>query len=353
MTPSSSPRARRFLAACRGEPVDTTPVWIMRQAGRYLPEYRALRVRAPDFLTFCKTPALAAEATLQPVAALDVDAAILFSDILVVLEAMGAELTFIEGEGPRLEAVRDRAAAENLRVPVVEEQLGFVLETIRLVVARLAGEVPLIGFTGAPWTLLAYLVEGKGSHDFARARRLLFEDPALAHLLLGKIADACLALLRAQARAGAAALQLFDSWAGLLAPDEYRAFALPYVRRVFAGLADLAVPRIYFVHPGGALLEDALTGGADVLAFDQRTPMREARARLGPAAILQGNLDPCALFAKTDEIRKRAQRVLEEAGERHIFNLGHGILPETSPASARALVEAVHELGRRSVVDHA
>jgi uroporphyrinogen decarboxylase len=324
----------------------------MRQAGRYLPSYRKTRAQARDFLVLCKTPELACEVTLHPIDQLGVDAAILFSDILVVLEAMGMRLEFSEGEGPRLEPVRSAEAVAALRVPVAEESLGYVMDAIRLIVSAIDGRVPLIGFAGAPWTLLTYAVEGKTSKDFSKARRLLFEDPALAHVLLDKITEATLGYLVAQVRAGAQALQLFDSWAGALGPDEYRAFALPYVRRIVAGLrasgVGAEIPFIYFCNQGATLLADAATVGADVLGIDFRVPLDEARLRTGrPGLVLQGNLDPCALFAAPAAIEPRVADILRRGGERHIFNLGHGILPETPVEHVVALVETVHRLGRR------
>lgn len=350
------PRSTRFLAACRGQPVDTTPIWIMRQAGRYLPSYRKTRAQARDFLVLCKTPELACEVTLHPIDQLGVDAAILFSDILVVLEAMGMRLEFSEGEGPRLEPVRSAEAVAALRVPVAEEALGYVMDAIRLIVSTLDGRVPLIGFAGAPWTLLTYAVEGKTSKDFAKARRLLFEAPALAHALLDKITEATLGYLLAQVKSGAAVLQLFDSWAGALGPEEYRTFALPYVRRIAAGLRASGVggeiPFIYFCNQGATLLADAATVGADVLGIDFRVPLDEARLRVGqPEVILQGNLDPCALFAPPAAIAPRVADILRRGGERHIFNLGHGILPETPVEHVVALVETVHRLGQRKGVE--
>jgi uroporphyrinogen decarboxylase len=339
-------RATRMIAACRGEPVDTTPIWIMRQAGRYLPQYRATRARARDFLTLCKTPELACEVTLQPVDLLGVDAAIIFSDILIPLEAMGIPLTFTDGEGPRLEPVRSAADVARLRVPVADEATGFVMDAIRLTARALDGKVPLIGFAGAPWTLMSYAVEGKTGKNFLDSKRLLFADPALAHALLDKITACTIDYLAAQVRAGARLLQLFDSWAGALAPDEYRAFALPYVRRVVDALRPSGVPFIYFCNEGATLLSAAATSGAGVLGVDFRVPLDQARTIVGNQLTLQGNLDPCALFAQPAEIERRAADILRRAGRaRHVFNLGHGILPPTPVEHAQALVEIVHRLG--------
>jgi uroporphyrinogen decarboxylase len=347
-------RATRFLAACRGEPVDTTPIWIMRQAGRYLPAYRATRARAGSFLTLCKTPELAAEVTLQPLEVLGVDAAIVFSDILIPVEAMGVPLTFEEGEGPRLEPVRSEAAVRALRVFDPEEATGFVLEAIRHAVRALDGKLPLIGFAGAPWTVFAYAVEGRTAKGFPEAKRMLFEAPAVAHALLDKLADSTARYLAAQVRAGAGALQLFDSWAGALGPEEYRAFAAPYVARILAALRPLGVPLIYFCNEGTHLYADAARLGADVLGCDFRTPLDEVRRIVAATEskddriVLQGNLDNSALFAPPSEIERRAAEVIRRAGARHVFNLGHGILPGTPVEHAVALVEAVHRLGVRT-----
>jgi uroporphyrinogen decarboxylase len=320
----------------------------MRQAGRYLPEYRASRKKARDFLELCKTPELACEVTLQPIDRLGVDAAILFSDILVPLEKMGMRLTFEEGEGPRLEPVRSKAAIDALRVPDPDAELGYVMEAVRLIRRALDGQVPLIGFAGAPFTLLTYAVEGQTGKQFAETKRLLYTAPEAARALLDKITDTTTAYLAAQVRAGAQALQLFDSWVGQLAPDDFRVWAAPYVERAIAALRPLGVPIIYFANDGATLLGDAAKLGADALGVDWRNPLDEARARVGEDVTLQGNLDPCALFAPISEIERRAAEVLRRAaGKRHVFNLGHGILPPTPPEHAVALVEIVHRLGAR------
>jgi uroporphyrinogen decarboxylase len=338
-------RATRFLAALRGEPVDTTPIWIMRQAGRYLPEYRATRARARDFLTLCKTPELACEVTVQPVERLGVDAAILFSDILIPIEKMGVPLTFGDA-GPRLEPVRDAAAIARLRVPDPEAELGYVMEAIRHIRRALDGKVPLIGFAGAPFTLLTYAVEGETSKQFAETKRLLYTAPTQAHELLGKLTDTVVRYLEAQVAAGAQALQLFDSWVGQLGPEDFRTFAAPYVARVIEKVGATGVPIIYFANDAGALIGDAARLGAQALGVDWRLPLDEVRARAGTQVTLQGNLDPCVLFADVTEIERRAADVLRRAGaRRHVFNLGHGILPSTPPEHAQALVEIVHRLG--------
>jgi uroporphyrinogen decarboxylase len=339
-------RSDRLLGALAGEPVDTTPIWIMRQAGRYLPEYRATRARAGDFLALCKTPELACEVTLQPIERLGVDAAILFSDILIPVEKMGLPLTFTE-EGPRLERVRDAAAIAALRVPEPEAELPYVLETVRLVRRALDGKVPLIGFSGAPFTLLTYAVEGQTGKQFLETKRLLYTAPEAAHALLAKLTETTVRYLAAQIRAGAQAVQLFDSWVGQLAPEDFLDFAAPYVRQIVAALGPLGAPVIYFANGGSSLLRDAAQLGAHALGVDWRLPLDEARALTGPDVTLQGNLDPCVLFAPLGEIERRVADVLRRAGgRRHVFNLGHGILPPTLPEHAEALVEMVHRLGR-------
>ena len=341
-----------FLRACRGEPVERTPVWIMRQAGRYLPEYRALRAKA-DFLTCCRQPALACEITLQPVRRLGVDAAILFSDILVPLPAMGVEVAF--EPGPRLAApVRTPAAVAALRAPDAREAAPFVLDAIALLRAELPPAVPLIGFAGAPFTMATYLVEGGGSKHFEAIKGLLFADPATAHALLACCADTVASLLAEQVRAGAQAAMLFDTWAGLLGPADYRTFALPYVRRVFDRVAATAVeigadvPRIYYAGNAAGWLDACRQTGAGVIGLDWRLDLDTARLVAGPDLVLQGNLDPAVLLAPPETIRQRAQVVLDQAGpDRHVFNLGHGILPQTPPDHAGALIEAVRELSLR------
>lgn len=317
----------------------------MRQAGRYLPEYRAVRAKAGGFLTLCKTPELACEVTVQPVDRLGVDAAILFSDILIPIEKMGVPLSFPD-EGPRLEPVRDRAGIDALRIPDPDEELGYVMQAIRLIRKELDAKVPLIGFAGAPFTLLTYIVEGKTGKQFQDSKKLLFAAPQDAHVLLEKITETCARYLEAQVRAGAEVVQLFDSWVGQLGPEDFRVFALPYVKKIVARLRPLGVKIIYFANDGSTLLKDAATCGADALGVDWRMPIDDARKLVGPNITLQGNQDPTSLFAPIPEIERRARDVLTRAGTmRHVFNLGHGILPPTSPDHALALVEAVHRIG--------
>jgi uroporphyrinogen decarboxylase len=342
-----------FLRACRGEPVERTPIWIMRQAGRYLPEYRELRDKY-DFLTSCRTPEIACEITLQPVRRLGVDAAILFSDILVPLPAMGVNVEFTPG--PHLDrTIRSQADVAALRVPDPQESTSYVLEAIRLLRRELPRSVPLIGFAGAPFTMATYLVEGRGTKQFAEIKRLLFNDPETAHALLSTCADTVGAYLAAQVEAGAQAAMLFDTWASLLSPSDYRAFALPYVRRVFAEVTrvaakgGLAVPRIYYAGNAAGWLDACQTADATVIGLDWRLDLDRARQELGDTLAVQGNLDPAVLLGSAAAIRTRAADVIRRAGPSgHIFNLGHGILPDTPPDHARLLVDLVAELSARS-----
>jgi uroporphyrinogen decarboxylase len=336
-----------FLRACRRQPVERTPIWMMRQAGRYLPEYRAIRSKV-DFVTLCKTPDLAAEVTIQPIDRLGVDAAILFSDILIPAEPMGLAVTF--NPGPVLDPpVRRVEDVDALRVPDPEETVPFVYDTIRILRRELAERVPLIGFGAAPFTLAAYLVEGGGSKNFEHLKQLLYAEPVVAHRLLDKCAATLSSYLAAQVRAGAQAIQIFDTWAGLLDPGDYREFALRYARRVLDSLRESGVPRIYFALDAAHLLDDVRECGADVIGLDWRTSLTEAARRLGPGVALQGNLDPVTLLAPPAVIEKRARRVVAEgsAASGHVFNLGHGILPTTPVEHARALVDAVREASVR------
>ena len=337
----------RFLKACRRQPVDRPPLWIMRQAGRYLPEYRELRARA-DFLTVCRTPELAVEASLQPLRRFALDAAIVFSDILIPLEALGCELSF--DPGPRIaRPLRSAADIESLRARPIAEVTPFVGEAVKLLRRELAGRVPVIGFCGGPFTLAAYLAEGQGKEGFAEVRALLHHEPAALARLLDRLAAQMAEYLNLQIAAGAQAVQIFDSWAGLLSPAEYRAVALPAVRRLVQGLDREGVPVIYFAPAAGHLLELAAGSGADVIGLCWRTSISAARARTGNRVALQGNLDPAVLLGPPEVVRDRARAVLEDAGNRpgHIMNLGHGILPETPIASVEALVETVAAAGAR------
>jgi uroporphyrinogen decarboxylase len=362
LNPAEPPvdRDALFLRACRRAPVERTPVWIMRQAGRYLPEYRAVRERY-DFLTCCRTPELACEITLQPVARLGVDAAILFSDILVPLPGMGVQVEFTPA--PQLaQPLRREADVASLRVPDAREATPYVLEAVRLIRRQLGGRVPLIGFAGAPFTMATYLVEGGGSRSFSAIKGLLFSEPRTAHRLLGVCADTVASYLGEQVKAGAQAAMLFDTWAGSLAPDDIRTFVLPYATRVLAAVRAAAadagaagVPLIYYAGEAAGWLESCADMGADVIGLDWRLDFEAARARVGAGVALQGNLDPSVLLGPRRFIRQRTLDVLRAAsgltGDRarpgpavgHIFNLGHGILPQTPPDHARVLVDSVRE----------
>jgi uroporphyrinogen decarboxylase len=338
----------RFLDACRGLPVDRTPVWLMRQAGRYLPEYMRVREKC-SFLQLCKTPDLAARVTLQPVDILGVDAAILFSDILIPLEPMGMRLDFVPGpvfEDP----VRTLDHVERLRIPVMEEEVPFVLETIRLLRRELEGRVPLIGFGGAPFTLACYMVEGKGSKDFAALKKMMYSAPEIYSALMDKITTMLIGYLNAQITSGAQAIQLFDTWGGILSPSDYERYALPYTTRVISGIRTDGVPIIHFVKGAGAMLECVGKAGGDVLGLDWHTGLGKARDILGPDVAVQGNLDPTLLYGPKPLIEAEVKRILEENRGRpgHIFNLGHGILPDTPPENASFMVECVHRLSAKS-----
>ncbi len=332
-----------FLKACRGETTDYTPVWIMRQAGRYLPEYQKVRGNI-SFLDLCKTPELCVEVTLQPVDRFGMDAAILFSDILIPMEAMGAGLDFHEGRGPVFhETIRDRAAVDRLVIPDPHQSMGFVLDTIDLL--RKILQVPLIGFAGAPFTCATYLIEGGTSKTFWETKKMMFAQPDLFHALMEKITLTTLSYLQAQAEAGAQALQIFDSWAGVLAPCDFEQFALPYVRRIVAGLQEKHLPIIYFANNGATLIELSASSGADVIGIDWRINIGDAVRRVGQKAI-QGNLDPFALMLPEDRLRDRIGQLLHAAEGAHgyIFNLGHGIHQYTPPDQVKCAVDAVHEL---------
>jgi uroporphyrinogen decarboxylase len=344
-----------FLKACRGEAVPFTPIWIMRQAGRYLPEYRAVRGKA-DFLTMCKTPELAAEVTLQPINILGVDAAILFSDILIPCEAMGQSLEFHEGKGPILSpAVRDEATVMSLVVPDPEEKTGFVMDAVRLIRKELDGRVPLIGFAGAPFTTATYMIEGGTSKNFLNTKQMIFRAPDLYSGLMEKITMTITAYLKGQIAAGAQAVQIFDTWGGIFSPEDFRKYALKYVKDIISSLRSWMkennhdVPVIYFVGETAGLLEVIAESGADVYGIDWRINLDDAIRRLGDGAVVQGNLDPLALFLPPEKIEPRVKDILDRASSAkgHIFNLGHGVVPQTDPATVRELVNMVHALSRR------
>ena len=336
----------RLLRAARREQVDTTPIWIMRQAGRYLPEYRAIREKV-SFLELCKTPDLAAEVTAQPVTRLGVDAAIIFSDILIPVEPMGMSLE-LGDRGPHLPSpLRTRADIDKLHGFDPELETGFLAEAIRRTRQALRDSVPVIGFCGAPFTLAAYMVEGGGSKNFLHIKRLLYEQPALAHELFEKIAAALIPYLKMQVGAGAQIVQIFDSWGGELGPREFKEFSLPYLQRMVGEMQSTGVPVIVFGTAMSTLLPLLRQTGAEVVGLDWRIEIDDARRVLGPEVAVQGNLDPVALFLPRAQLEARAEEIVQRAGPTgHIFNLGHGILPPTDPEQARALVDAVHRAGR-------
>ena len=337
-----------YLRTIRGEAVERAPVWIMRQAGRYMPEYRALRARH-DFLTLCKTPELAAEVTLQPIGPIGVDVAILFADILLPLEAMGAELLFVKGDGPTFpDPVRRREDFGRLRRPDVERDLGYVYEALRTVRGSLPSEVALMGFGGTPWTLAAYLVEGGGSKHFGHLLGWSYRDPTGLAELLEKIADTSLDYLLGQVEAGAQGIQLFDTWGGLLDLDRWRELALPPLQRILDGLGG-KVPLTYYIRGSNHLMPALKELPVQVLSVDWRQPLTEARAAVGPDRALQGNLDPAALLGTPEAIEAGVAKMLENAaGGPHVANLGHGILPMTPVENAQTFVAAVKRLSRRS-----
>ena len=332
-----------FLRACRSEPADRTPVWFMRQAGRSLPEYKAIK-GTTNILEAIKQPELAAEITLQPVRRYGVDAAILYSDIVVPVHALGFGVDIQAGVGPTVERpFRSEADLERLRPLEPEADVPFVLETVRILVKEL--EVPLIGFAGAPFTVASYLVEGRPSREYVETRRMLWRSPELFAALLDRLADLALASLRSQVEAGASAVQLFDSWAGALDPDDYEAFVLPSVRKIFAGLADLGVPRIASGVGTAGLLGLWAGAGADVVSVDSSISLDEARRRAGEGVGVQGNLDPWAVaLAPWDVVEAKTRAVLDANGSRpgHVFNLGHGVRPETDPDTLQRIVDLVH-----------
>ncbi len=353
-----------FLRALLRQPTDHTPVWFMRQAGRYLPEYNATRARAGNFLTLCKTPELACEVTLQPLARFPLDAAILFSDILTIPDAMGLGLYFAEGEGPRFERpVRDEAAVAQLAVPDPNQDLRYVMDAVSTIRGALGGRVPLIGFSGSPWTLACYMVEGGGSDDFRRIKTMLYSRPDLLHRILEVNAKAVAAYLNAQIDAGAQAVMIFDSWGGALADGAFQRFSLAYIRQVLAelkpertetdasGSRTVRVPSIVFTKGGGLWLEEIAASGCDAVGVDWTVNLGQARARIGSRCAVQGNLDPMALFATPSQVRAEALKVLEsfgvpQPGAGHVFNLGHGISQFTPPDNVAALVEAVHDYSK-------
>ena len=344
----------RLLRALLRQPVDVTPVWVMRQAGRYLPEYRAVREQAGDFKTLCTTPELACEVTLQPLRRFALDAAILFSDILTIPDAMGLGLYFTEGEGPQFKKpVRTAADVAALPVPDPESELKYVMDAVRLIRRELHGQVPLIGFAGSPWTLATYMVEGGGSKDFGLVKSMMFDQPPLMHRLLDVLARTVTLYLNAQVAAGAQALMLFDTWGGVLTPRDYREFSLRYMERIVQGLTreheGRQVPVILFTKNGGQWLETMADSGADALGIDWTTDLGDARARVGRRVALQGNMDPSLLYASPERIRREVDTILASYGQGSglVFNLGHGIHPHVNPDKVAVVVDAVHDLSRK------
>jgi len=343
-----------LIRALLRQPTRYTPVWLMRQAGRYLPEYNATRARAGDFLALCKTPAAATEVTLQPLERFPLDAAILFSDILTIPDAMGLGLSFVEGEGPRLaRPVRDEAAIARLAPPRPEAELRYVVDAVREIRRALASRVPLIGFAGSPFTLACYMIEGGASADFALVKKMLYQRPDLLHRVLDVNARGVADCLNAQIEAGAQAVMLFDTWGGTLAHAAYVEFSLAYIRRVIASLAREAggerVPSIVFTKGGGPWLEQIATCGCDAIGVDWTVSLGAARARVGGRVALQGHLDPLVLLTDPDTVQREAERTLADFGDAtgHVFNLGHGIVPSTPPGNVKALVQAVQAASRR------
>jgi len=341
----------RFLRALLRQDVDVTPVWMMRQAGRYLPEYREMRAQAGDFMSLCQNPELACEVTLQPLRRYALDAAILFSDILTIPDAMGLGLYFEQGEGPKFKnPVQTPDAVEALNVVDTEKDLGYVLDAVKLIRRELNGSVPLIGFSGSPWTVATYMVEGGSSKEFARIKSMMMNTPAVMHELLDKLAESVTGYLNAQIRAGVQAVQIFDTWGGALSAHAYKEFSLAYMKKIVAGLIrehdGQKIPVILFTKNGGHWLEQIVESGCDCVGLDWTIPINEARARVGDKVSLQGNMDPAVLYGDDASIRKEVGLILEQfgSGNGHVFNLGHGIHQHVNPDRVTAFVDAVHEL---------
>lgn len=341
-----------YLRALRGEKVERTPIWVMRQAGRYLPEYRATREKAGDFLTLCKTPELACEVTLQPIDRFGLDAAILFSDILTIPDAMGLGLVLEEGIGPVFNnPIKSVADIDKLGIPDAEDDLGYVMDAIRVIRPALEGRVPLIGFTGSPWTLASYMVEGKGSKEFRLIKGLMFEEPKAAHKLLQIVTDSVITYLRAQVSAGAQSLIVFDTWGGMLSTQDYKDFSLSYMQQIVTDLKTdsqtAGIPIVLFTKGGGQWLEIIADTGCDGIGLDWTVDIADAKARVGNRVVLQGNMDPVVMNTGVDQVQQQAQNVLtaygnhSESDKGHIFNLGHGIQPFAKPENMKALVETV------------
>ena len=342
-----------YLRALAGEPVEHTPVWIMRQAGRYLPEYREIRKQAGDFMTMCQNPELACEVTMQPLRRYPLDAAIIFSDILTIPDAMGLGLHFVQGEGPKFTSpVRTDEQIRKLNVPVIEETLQYVMDAISVTRKTIAGKVPLIGFSGSPWTLATYMVEGGSSKDFSIVKRMLFDAPKTAHTLLDVLARSVTEYLNAQVEAGAQALMIFDTWGGVLNPSMYREFSVRYMQQIVAGLKRThdgrTIPVTLFTKGAGHRLVELKAAQPDAVGVDWTLDLSTARTLMGPDVGLQGNVDPCLLYASHDVIRDQVRETLGQVSGRHVFNLGHGVKPDMDPERVGTLIDAVHEYSRQS-----
>lgn len=343
----------RYLRALLREPVDCTPVWMMRQAGRYLPEYKATRAQAGDFMSLCRNADLACEVTLQPLRRYDLDAAILFSDILTVPDAMGLGLSFGAGEGPKFaRPIESKSAVENLPIPDPEVELQYVMNAVRTIRRELKGEVPLIGFSGSPWTLATYMVEGGSSKAFTKIKKMLYAEPELLHALLDKVADSVILYLNAQIKAGAQAVMVFDTWGGVLAHRDYLDFSLQYMHKIVDGLIreydGRKVPITLFTKGGGLWLEHIANTGCDAIGLDWTTNIAQARAQVGHKVALQGNMDPSVLYASPERIEQEVRSILADFGEGsgHVFNLGHGIHQDVPVESPKVFVDAIHQYSK-------
>jgi uroporphyrinogen decarboxylase len=343
-----------YINALLKKPTTRTPIWVMRQAGRYLPEYRATREKAGDFLTLCKSPELACEVTMQPLDRFDLDAAILFSDILTIPDAMGLGLYFSEGEGPKFsKPLSTLADIENLTKPNVGDELAYVTDAVSVIKKSLNGKVPLIGFTGSPWTLATYMVEGGSSKNFAKVKGLMYENPTHMHQLLDKLADTIIDYLNGQIEAGADSVMVFDTWGGLLNQESYENFSLRYMTKIVAGIKreheGKTIPVTLFTKGGAMWLEQIADSGCDGVALDWTVELGDAQSRIGNKVALQGNLDPCVLYASPARIREEVKKVLSQfdGDTGHVFNLGHGISPDVNPEHMKVLVDSVHEFSAR------
>lgn len=343
----------RYLKALLREPVDMTPVWMMRQAGRYLPEYKKTRAQAGDFMSLCKNTELACEVTMQPLRRYPLDAAILFSDILTIPDAMGLGLYFETGEGPKFSnPISSHADVEKLPIPDPESELKYVMDAVRAIRSALQGQVPLIGFSGSPWTLATYMVEGGSTKTFGKVKKMAFSEPQSMHLLLDKLADSVILYLNAQVKAGAQSLMVFDTWGGVLSPATYQEFSLRYMEKIVAGVIreneGRKVPITLFTKNGGQWLEAIAATGCDAVGLDWTTDIADAKRRVGDKVAIQGNMDPCMLHAPVERIEQEVQSILNGfgGGTGHVFNLGHGIHPDIDPEKAGAFIEAVHKFSR-------